>query len=368
MSEINVWIQSFKGRKNLMLPWIDPDTGARKSQSAGTGDPVEAEKQRIRLEHDLRNGRGERGGKMSWERFVTIYQDEKLSGDSECNQSKAETVFKSFAAFAKPRTIGRITERTISLYVTKLRESGKKPAAINGYLAYMRAALRWARTQGFVSDVPKFNMPAIPKGTQKAKIRAAARITAEEFERLLMKATNRGWKLLIAFAWHCGMRRAEASAVRGEHIDLANHQIAIPRNKAKDEAATAFITPELDKFLAEMFPDGIPEGRLIYGVSHSMGEVSRGFVSIARKASVKGNSRSGHCTLHDLRRSFGSRWAGKMPAQLLQRLMRHSHITTTLTYYADVERAAMSAIWGSNVTGDVTRDPKAGKSCPRDST
>lgn len=47
---------------------------------------------------------------------------------------------------------------------------------------------------------------------------------------------------------------------------------------------------------------------------------------------------------HDMRRSFGSRYAAVVPAPVLQRLMRHSDIKTTLTYYADVDGVLDEAI------------------------
>jgi hypothetical protein len=41
MSEkrVIVWVQRFKDRDNLMLPWNDPFTGARKNKSAETSIP-----------------------------------------------------------------------------------------------------------------------------------------------------------------------------------------------------------------------------------------------------------------------------------------------------------------------------------------
>ena len=36
---------------------------------------------------------------------------------------------------------------------------------------------------------------------------------------------------------------------------------------------------------------------------------------------------------HDLRRSFGERWAGRLLPQQLMELMRHESLTTTLTFY-----------------------------------
>ena len=45
---ITVWVQRFKDRPALVLQWIDPETGARKSRSAQTSDPEEAETARGR--------------------------------------------------------------------------------------------------------------------------------------------------------------------------------------------------------------------------------------------------------------------------------------------------------------------------------
>jgi integrase len=38
---------------------------------------------------------------------------------------------------------------------------------------------------------------------------------------------------------------------------------------------------------------------------------------------------------HDLRRSFGTRWAGRVKPAILQLLMRHESIETTMKYYVD---------------------------------
>jgi integrase len=60
---------------------------------------------------------------------------------------------------------------------------------------------------------------------------------------------------------------------------------------------------------------------------------------LARKAGVK-------LTYHTLRKGFGCRYAGKVPAQVLQRLMRHASIRTTMAYYANVDEAVMEAVLG----------------------
>src|SRR5262249_4429178 len=61
--------------------------------------------------------------------------------------------------------------------------------------------------------------------------------------------------------------------------------------------------------------------------------------ALACKAGVRLSMRS-------LRRGFGCRYAGKVPAQVLQRLMRHANINTTMNFYANVDAAVEEAILG----------------------
>ena len=61
-------------------------------------------------------------------------------------------------------------------------------------------------------------------------------------------------------------------------------------------------------------------------------------LSQAARAGVKVNPETGKtASIHDLRRSFGSRWAKKVMPAVLQRLMRHADIGTTMRYYVDLD-------------------------------
>ena len=63
-------------------------------------------------------------------------------------------------------------------------------------------------------------------------------------------------------------------------------------------------------------------------------------VNLAKRAGVR-------LTMRTLRRGFGCYYAGRVPAQVLQKLMRHGDLRTTMAYYANVDDAAMEAVLGS---------------------
>ncbi|MBI3467937.1 MAG: site-specific integrase [Planctomycetes bacterium] len=331
------------GRPFWRLGFIDPKSGKLRRESAGTADEAEAEILRQEKEADLNNGRYVPPNETSWQEFMDAYSEEQLPKLKPRTREKRSQLLALFEELIEPKSMGDVTARALSRF-SSLRGQHCSLATVKSDLAHLRSAFRWAVDQGMLREVPKTETVKVPKGTNRRRIRIAARITLEHFERLLMKAGDPWMELLIAFCWHCGMRRGEAMGVCGEHIDLDAHRIAIPNNKAGDEGATAIIPPELDAMLRERYPDGIPAGRLIpmdddRALSERFGR------RIARKAAVKGNGLGGYCTLHDLRRNFGSRWAGKVPAQVLQRLMRHANIRTTMEFYADVEQSIVEMFW-----------------------
>jgi integrase len=66
-------------------------------------------------------------------------------------------------------------------------------------------------------------------------------------------------------------------------------------------------------------------------------------------------------TMKSLRRGFGCRYAGKVSAQVLQKLMRHANIRTTMDSYANVDEAAMEAVLGPkrNTSRNSAQKPSA---------
>jgi integrase len=331
---VTVWVQRFKDRPHLVLQWFDPDTGRRKSKSARTADEKEAEKARADLEYELNHGLAREPSKMPWEAFRTLYEEEKLAGRREATRKKAGYVFDSFEGLARPRALGQVNERTLSRYATQLREKGQRPATIQGHLAYLRAALRWAADQKLIPAAPKVAMPKVPKK------RIIRKIVAEEFERLLAAAPDDCWAAFLQTAWYTGMRRNEMLDLTwdGEGgtpwVDFGQGRVWLPAAYNKSDADQWLpLHPELAEALR---PRQRPRGKL-FPLSASPREVSRKFGKVARKAGLK-------ITLHDLRRSFGSRYAAVVPAPVLQRLMRHGDIKTTLAYYTDVDGVLDEAI------------------------
>jgi integrase len=97
--------------------------------------------------------------------------------------------------------------------------------------------------------------------------------------------------------------------------------------------------------------------------------VSRTIAEIGRRAGVVTDPATRACaSAHDLRQSFGTRWAKQAMPAVLKRLMRHADIATTMGYYVDLDAADISAqLWGGgtgvgNKSGNIGHSGVAGES------
>src|SRR6516225_10004526 len=123
---VRVWVQRFYDRSTLILQWVDPDTGQRKSQSARTTDFEMAEIARRDLEYELNHGIYQETTKLEWERFRELFEGEYLAGLRPRTRERYIGVLDVFERIIKPEKLGAVTERTISLFVKSMREQ-KRP-------------------------------------------------------------------------------------------------------------------------------------------------------------------------------------------------------------------------------------------------
>jgi integrase len=347
--QVTVWVQQFKDRPQLMLQWTDPDTGKRKSRSAGTSDTEKADKARGDLEYELNHGLYQEASRMSWERFRELFEDEYLSARRLNTRETYGNTLDLFERLCSPRQVKSITERTVSAFAAALRKlpgrNGSPSMAVGTikiHLQHLRTALRWAADQKLIATSPRFPAVKVPRKTPQP-------VPAESFERLAAKAPDDQTQAYILCGWLAGLRLGEAFAMEWEQTDAApwldmdRDRIVLPAEQVKG-AEDQWVP--LDPILREALLALPRQGRKVFhfvtksGRVVSLAAVRDRIIRLARKAGVK-------LTMKSLRRGFGCRYAGKVPAQVLQKLMRHSDIKITMNYYANVDDAVMAAVLGT---------------------
>ncbi len=345
---ITVWVQRFNDRGNLVLQWIDPATNRRRSQSAGTSDPVLAEEARKDLEYELAHGRHQEASRMTWAAFRECFEDEHLPGCRPGTREVFAAMFGDFEAICNPRTLRGVNERTLSAFAAGLRKRpGRKgfleASTIHTKLRFLHIALAWAASQKLLVECPKFP-------TVNVVERDPQPVPAESFERLLAKADDPEMRTYLLCGWLAGLRRNEALLLEWEPSELVpwvnwdQERIVLPAQFVKGKRDQWIpLDPELREAL-----EALPRhGKRVF---HFTSQRTKGplegpslslrISELARRAGVK-------LTMHTLRKGFGCRYAGKVPAQVLQKLMRHRNIALTMKFYANVDDAVEEAVLGS---------------------
>jgi hypothetical protein len=218
---VKVWVQRFKDRPALMLQWLDPATGKRKSESAQTTDEKVVEDKRRDKEYELNHGLHQDVSRTSWERFRQLFEEEHLPNCRPRTQDCFGDVFDAFEAICAPRQVRAINERTISAFVAGLRKRRGRggnatmaPYTVKVYLAFLHIALVWAVEQKMLAKCPKFPSVKVPKKFPQP-------VPAESFERLLAKAPDANMRAYLLCGWRAGLRLNEALALEWDQTDKA---------------------------------------------------------------------------------------------------------------------------------------------------
>jgi integrase len=381
---ITVWVNRFPDRTTFQLQWNDPVTGRRKTKSSGvvdTGrarDRRDAEAKARELEELLRRGIAAIPSELSWESFRERYETEHAAGLARETMAKIGTVCNLIEEHVRPRRLFDVTDERISRLVAILRDKKKSESTIKSYLGQLKAMLRWAVNQKLLPACPTIPSIRRAKKSGGAAPMKGRPITGEEFERMLAtvplvvgEKTAPEWRRYLRGLWVSGLRLTESLELYWDREDKLHPILPKPgkglpvlRVLAELEKGHADrilpIAPEFAMLLVET-PERERTGpvftlpkRKFKNVGACAEWAGRIVSKIGRKAGVivrtdpSDPKRRKYASAHDLRRSFGDRWAPRVMPAVLKELMRHESIETTLRYYVgtNAERTA-EACWAS---------------------
>lgn len=388
--EIKVTLLRRTGQRIWYMQYKHPETGRKIPRTTSKTNRRDAERVASKWEESLRSGKDNRLGRMPWAEFRQRYESEVVTGLAGSTEAKVAATFAKVEAHIHPAKLGNVTTDAMQRLQQALRDEHLSESTIKGHLAHLRAALAWAVEMGFLAAVPK-----VPK-TQRAKATRVMKgrpITGEEFDRMLAKVEHalveanepkrRGeykrwkpearvavlkrrkelaatvapsWQHLLRGLWLSGLRIGEALNLHWTdegllRIDLSCRypMLRIPAEREKGHKDRLLpLAPEFAEFLLAV-PEAQRHGYVFdplairadkQGQRLGQQQVERVVAAVGKAAGVKVAERPKgetvavkYASCHDLRRSFGDRWAARVMPQVLMELMRHESIETTLRYY-----------------------------------
>ncbi len=399
--QIEVRVMKYGDRRAFIMYYIDPMTNKRHTRSTKTAVKKDADKAAAKWEAELREGRYKPLANIGWAEFRERYEAEVVPTMAKSTANVISTAFNSIERVLNPQRLRDATADRLSFYQSKLREAKLADASIRSYLATVKAAFAWAVDVGLLAAVPKVKNAKRVRGAKMMKGRP---VTTEEFERMLdkiiegiilagddrksepketdgkrrkarseaAKANDRNrqqasaraaapsWRRLLMGLKLSGLRLGEALGLSWDDetkimVDLTGKrpmlQILAELEKGGRDRMHP-VTPDFAEFLWAT-PEAERTGP-VFSIPGRWGGgcvglqwASRVIGAIGKAARVVVDRDAGKfASAHDLRRSFGEKWSKLVMPIVLQQLMRHESIETTLRYYVGQNaESTADAVW-----------------------
>lgn len=352
---IRVHVRHKPDRQNLLLYFIDPDTGREVSKSSGTSNLRAADRAAAVWEAELQEKRGATGVRWKW--FRERFENEHLTTLAPKSRKCHFTALNHFERLIKLNLVEDITSSTVSLFQAELIREKYPLTTVAGYMSHVRVALNWGKRVGLIHEAPVVRLPR----TGNRTMTRGRPLTFEEFEVMLAHVQKvrthdtASWRRLLELFWYSGLRLGEGMALRWDappiRVDLDADpypQLIIYSEAQKSRQDEAIpIAPDFAAWLRQTQPEA--RHGLVAAVRRMNGklftkEIASAIISeIGYRAGIIVSETNKYASAHDLRRSFGTRWAKQVRPVTLQRMMRHSNIETTLKFYVGLTTADIGA-------------------------
>ena len=121
--------------------------------------------------------------------------------------------------------VSQIDHRTLQRFVNVLADRGMKPNTVQNAYQHVRALLKWAFTQGYISELPHSpKLPTMNRTTKKV-------YTWQELSSILNASAPKYRPVFLALAC-TGMRPSELLRVKWKDIDLDKRVLYVKRSKS----------------------------------------------------------------------------------------------------------------------------------------
>lgn len=355
LPRIRVYVVSYSGnRRGLQLRWRDHDGRVRTRATDATNRRA-AERLAVEFEQELNSANpSEDNSDMAFDRWRELIDLHYCGGVSRATVRQIHSQLAVFVRHASPEFLADVNTASLTLHVAALRSAGRSENTIKSHLRTLRALLRWSVDQGYIPQMPR--LPKISRGSAGQPHRGRP-LTDDEFSHLLSVVDQvvelefaESWRRLLLGLWMSGLRLGEALRLSWDSdglvvVDLASSDRGrlIFRSAGQKSRKNQIIpiTPEFREFLLTV-PAGDRSGpvfspKVRYGRrTASTSQASHVISAIGEKSGIETDP-GRFATAHDLRRSFGLRWSKLVMPAVLQQLMRHATISTTMQYYAQAD-------------------------------
>ncbi|MCA8985374.1 MAG: site-specific integrase [Planctomycetaceae bacterium] len=324
-------------------------------KSTRTSVKKKAEELRRELERELDGGKVHES-ELSWKDFVELFMERHAARKPLTTQDAYRKSLDIFTKLGRARRLQEVTHAVLEDFATARLKQGMAPATANRDLRHLRAALKWARRRGYISEAPDFHGLFIKEDRKKPAV-----IPEEDFLAMvralrssdlkLTRCSADWWRMFLYLAYYLGMRRGELFGLEWKHVSLESLEVRVvaPTSKARSERVIP-IAPEMAELLRAwkaitedqkmVLPWPYDNYRPMYSDWHAI-------------QSAAGIPEEEHYVPKNCRSSCASALiASNVPTIVVKDFLGHATVATTENYYVNTKPALRSAAAARKVRMD----------------
>jgi integrase len=245
---------------NWYLRWWEPtpDGSGWKEKWRSTRTTVrrEADRQRRELERELDAGRRAESD-MPWGVFVELFLEKHAARKPATTLRVYRQCLKAFTDVVNPKKLAKVSHAVLEDFADKRLRLGNAAATVNRDLRHVRAALRWAKRRGLISEAPDFKGVFVREDRKKPTI-----IPEEDFmamvrglrkpDLILKRRSADWWRAFLYVANYLGLRRAEILGLTWGRVsfDTLEVRVLAATSKGRKERVVP-MAPELGEVLRQ---------------------------------------------------------------------------------------------------------------------
>jgi integrase len=217
---------------------VDPETGIKKNNRIRlTG--ATSRNDAIKAMYDVLKGikEGEIASTKSAPDFKTFREHyRKVSGRSRVSAIREDNCLKHWERFlGADIRISKITSRQILSYRGKLLERGLSPTTANHHVKALRAVLKLAKTEKYISKLPMEGITPLKVKSVERKLFSTEDILKIGTEALRSHPiTGEQFADFILLCMYSGGRKSEVANLKWENVDWPNRQLAFQGDTTKN--------------------------------------------------------------------------------------------------------------------------------------
>ncbi len=341
-TKAQVWVVKRKKQKgySYSIQWIDVITGKRRTESCGN-DKSYARQLASERRQAIMTGVYREIKPIAYSEFVTEHLAQIKGQLSKATYAEHRLALGVFGRICSPKNLTVIDFAMLEDFRKALIEDGKSDATVNKTLRTLQSILSRAVQRGYIKKNPfEGNRKALWIREPEKTVNTASQ---QDFELLLEHCPDDKWRAVCIIAYYAGLRREEILHLEWTDIDY-DSQVLYVRNKdghstKSRKIRTIPMAPQIASALRKIPRLNIQtdyifrtrnETRLIYNFT-------RTFHGILSRASLVTEQGKAKFTFHDLRRTCATNLLKSgTPPKVVQRILGHSSLLTTMIYYAAV--------------------------------